>query len=189
MRSDAGLPGMDVIGPGLWVAMHFMALHAHTPQRRAALLDFMHDLANDGPCSTCSSDFSGMLKDFNKELRTAKDADKLFEVTVDMHNVVNEKLHKRVLSLSEARDLFETGCGETTCIASVPESPLRQGRAGAQLAQRNATLADYRNVDVHSLLSPVARTAPAQRRVMPSNGVRPKHSYEEAVARHWRIHG
>ena len=89
-----GLPP-DVWGPRLWGVLHTLCLTGTiTPE-------FVQEFANVIPCPACAMHFRDLLEAYPFE----KALDK-FEWSVFVHNQVNDRLGKPMMSVEKARELW-----------------------------------------------------------------------------------
>jgi hypothetical protein len=89
-----GLPP-NVWGPRLWGALHTLCLTGTiTPE-------FVQEFANVIPCPACAMHFRDLLETFPFENASDK-----FEWSVLLHNKVNERLGKPVMSVGKAREVW-----------------------------------------------------------------------------------
>lgn len=114
--------------PSLWGASLWRSLHAVAmgyPERpsaadTAAYRRFYADLHAVLPCQTCADHYKAYVSNNPITDRDIASADALFAWTVRLHNDVNARLGKPVMSLEEARDaLAHPMCAP----APVPASP------------------------------------------------------------------
>jgi Erv1 / Alr family len=92
-----GLPP-DVWGPRLWGTLHTLCLTGTiTPE-------FVQEFANVIPCPSCAMHFRDLLEAYPFE----KALDK-FEWSVFLHNQVNDRLGKPVLSVEKASEIWSQG--------------------------------------------------------------------------------
>jgi hypothetical protein len=89
-----GLPP-NVWGPRLWGALHTLCLTGTiTPE-------FVQEFANVIPCPACAMHFRDLLEAYPFENASDK-----FEWSVLLHNKVNERLSKPVISVGKAREVW-----------------------------------------------------------------------------------
>lgn len=84
--------GPDKWGPSFWKTLHVTCL------AQTATADFVREYANVIPCQTCAQDFKEILNQ-NPFPNLPENA---FEWSVNVHNMVNMKLDKKVLTPQEA---------------------------------------------------------------------------------------
>lgn len=65
--------------------------------------DFFHSLASVLPCSTCSHSFQNILKEYPISDEILSNRELLILWGIHVHNIVNKKLGKKILSVSEAK--------------------------------------------------------------------------------------
>ena len=85
------------LGPLVWAAIHTLARTVTSKQRGAAFKQWLIDLAPVMPCSVCAAHWAEIAPTFDAS--TPAEAVKW---TIDVHNSVNERLGKPVLSYAQA---------------------------------------------------------------------------------------
>lgn len=91
-------------GKQAWHFIHLVALQypeIPTQEDRDNYLAFFKSLQNTLPCPACSKHFQENMERMPINLDSREG---LFKWTVDMHNEVNKKTNKRVLSYDEAKN-------------------------------------------------------------------------------------
>lgn len=94
----------SIWGPSLWRTMHFICFGAPTnvtSEQLARYRSFFNALPDVIPCQTCADHLAGTLasQPLMDKVTTGKE---LFEWSVDLHNAVNERLHKKKWTHEEA---------------------------------------------------------------------------------------
>jgi len=94
---------MEIKGPGIWRRLHTLALAWGGDKE--GLRQILSGITNSVPCGSCKKHWV--------ELITAKPpacttSEEFFQLTVDWHNAVNERIGKPVISVEEARRLHAT---------------------------------------------------------------------------------
>jgi len=91
----------DDWGSSIWKILHYSTLYSkNTPKYRTALKAFLSCLRFCIPCPKCRQHLKENLG------RIPFNENRLFEFTVDLHNLVNSQLGTPILSLLEARSLY-----------------------------------------------------------------------------------
>lgn len=84
----------NIWGPNLWGTLHLLCLTGTiTP-------NFVQEFTSAIPCSMCSGHFSQLVSE--NPLPETQDPSVLFEWSVLLHNKVNEKLGKPIISVDQA---------------------------------------------------------------------------------------
>jgi hypothetical protein len=84
----------EIWGPALWGAIHVSCLTG------TATADFMNAIADIIPCPSCGTHFRQLLMEF--PFPDGGDALTLFKWSVDVHNSVNSRIGKPVLTIDRA---------------------------------------------------------------------------------------
>ena len=96
-------------GPVQWTAMHQMArgFPRQNPSeaKQAAVKAYMTALADVLPCSICSTHWRAIAPTVDTSSRNA-----FLKWTIDVHNSVNKRTHKPVLSYRDALETIVTQC-------------------------------------------------------------------------------
>lgn len=100
----------------LWSIIHKYALDSKNFQEKQAFKLFMKSLAENFPCETCKPHFKKMLneirpEDFEGKMYNGVDIS-YFYWTFHMHNLVNIRLGKKILSLEEAYNIHTSSACE-----------------------------------------------------------------------------
>lgn len=96
----------NVWGKHMWTSIHFIALaypQSPTQVEQSDYSFFFNNLYKVLPCKSCREHLDKTMKNehqLNKE--HLKNKDTLFKWTVDLHNIVNRRLKKKVISLEKA---------------------------------------------------------------------------------------
>jgi hypothetical protein len=100
-------------GPYFWGSLHLACAGGIDPQ---ALKLFVEMYPFVLPCGVCGRHFAEVLKE--SPLPETDDVEVLFRWSVDVHNMVNKKLEKPVVSYEEAKAVW----------LSLPEDPVAPPR-------------------------------------------------------------
>jgi FAD-linked sulfhydryl oxidase len=95
----------NMFGPVLWGAIHFIALGAPaslSAEDQIAYKAFYYQLPKVIPCASCAQHFTQTLNDHPID-DALTGSNELFAWTVMIHNVVNARLGKKHMSVSDAR--------------------------------------------------------------------------------------
>lgn len=121
IRSDAGVrPSIETgarassdpreWGPHLWSYLHYSA--ANYPQKPCAevanrMKSWLTSLPVTIPCKNCSKHYQEYLEKHRNELdKIVSSRDNLFAFLVNIHNIVNRRNGKPIMSQEEARQLY-----------------------------------------------------------------------------------
>ena len=100
----------NVWGKYQWTAIHFSALgYPWNPApsvKNSFKTYFMDVLPSILPCESCRNHLRQTLSNRPITDRDLQNSDTLFKWTVDLHNSVNERLNKPVISLTEAKAIY-----------------------------------------------------------------------------------
>lgn len=115
-------------GPGHWDYMHRTAAKANTDDLKYVILDIIDLECKCFGCDACRKDFSNLWKEYQKDLNKYwtvyyKYNGDIYEVgmlklTIDLHNDVNRKLNKPIMSYDKAIEMYisdSTGCNDFVC--------------------------------------------------------------------------
>jgi len=102
-----------VWGPSTWATLHFLALKADAFQEHDSFQKYVEILSTLLPCESCRNDFQMWLK-----VHPTPSVGSTFEWTVDLHNHVNKKLGKGLLSYAEARSAWASDLCSYKCSIS-----------------------------------------------------------------------
>lgn len=86
-------------GPYFWGVLHLACVGGIDPQALQALVAMFPAIL---PCPACGDHFAEVLN--ARPLPETTDSDVLFKWSVDVHNIVNERLQKPLVSYDEAYD-------------------------------------------------------------------------------------
>jgi hypothetical protein len=90
-----------VWGPSMWHYIHLSSLYYSIyPYSEAIFRDWMKNIPQLLPCSTCHNHFKRAIKDYSSE----EDA---FTFFVKIHNQVNQRNKKELKKVEEMRDYYE----------------------------------------------------------------------------------
>jgi hypothetical protein len=100
-----------VWGPHLWAYLHYSAANYSdhpTPAERKEMKNWLCSLPVTIPCDNCSRHYRKYItKNKHKLDEICSDKNKLFNFLVDIHNKVNERNGKRIMSYEEALQLYK----------------------------------------------------------------------------------
>jgi len=98
-------------GPHLWAYLHYSAMNYPThpsKEQREAMKKWLCCLSATIPCKNCSTHYSKYIEKSKPRLdEICGSKDKLFNFLVDIHNKVNQRNGKRVVSYEEAREIYK----------------------------------------------------------------------------------
>lgn len=139
-RAGRGADAMEVPGPAssatsmierqgraLWRALHLAAYMCPDPfqERAASLVQLVRLYPNVLACESCQNHFDGLLRRYPPEVAVQGGRASFAHYTVDLHNFVNKRLGKRIVSYQEADELYESGsmaCPESPCMDQAAEA-------------------------------------------------------------------
>lgn len=110
----------------LWSIIHKYAIGCKTPIQKQAFKLFILNLSENFPCETCKPHFKKMIndvkmEDFEGKIHNGQDVS-CFYWTFHMHNLVNLRLGKKLLSLDEAYNIHtDVYCTECDAIGNKDE--------------------------------------------------------------------
>ena len=108
-KGDFYATGPMCWGPVQWIALHQMArgypLHSPAPEKQAAAKAYVIALADLLPCSICATHWRAIAPTIDTSSRNA-----FLKWTIDVHNSVNKRTKKAVLSYREAIDTIIFQC-------------------------------------------------------------------------------
>lgn len=118
-------------GPLCWGPLQWMALHQMvrgfpnnpSPEKQEALKAYVMALVHLLPCSICAAHW----KDIAPTVKTGSRAEAL-KWTIDVHNAVNKRTGKKVLSYTEALDAIMNHC-KNNCLSISTTKPTDDGKA------------------------------------------------------------
>ena len=88
-------------GKGIWYVVHTLALHATTEKTKESFQITIHTLCEHFGCETCKVHFKKFIDD--NPLKNQN----YFKWTWELHNSVNRKLNKPILSLEDALAIYK----------------------------------------------------------------------------------
>ena len=101
----------DIWGPPLWYQMHMKTFDyptRPTPQDKDNIREYFRGIINVLPCETCKEHYIEFLQ--KRPIRYQYESrDNLINWLIDLHNEVNSRTGKKVLSYKEARSIYESG--------------------------------------------------------------------------------
>ena len=107
-----------LFGPHMWKTLHFVALGApdvFDEKQKVVYKAFYSHIPSIIPCASCGEHFIETMNAIPIEpALTGSKA--LFEWTVDVHNAVNKRLGKPIVSVSEARGMLMRTSNDTMTI-------------------------------------------------------------------------
>lgn len=125
-------------GPALWNSLHTMTFHypdqpSETDQRHYS--EFFHSLQHVLPCENCRQHFGRALTQTHPLQPALKNQETLTRWLVDLHNSVNVRLGKPVVSYESVKEKYDAirgKCPTNTChlsIAATCETPTTRRRS------------------------------------------------------------
>lgn len=117
----------DVIGPGVWLSIHLMAMDANTIEKKVAFRDFMYLLSEKFPCEKCRRHIVRYLSVHPIESYYDIIADDgtdigMFKYSWIFHNAVNTRLGKPYVDWETALRLYSTDTDLKVCKSSCKQS-------------------------------------------------------------------
>ena len=115
-------------GPHGWFFIHSIALnYPNNPtfKQKQQYYDFFKTLMNVIPCEKCAYHYSENFKNYPIE-NFLDNTEKLFNWTVDIHNIVNQKNNKKVLSYKEAYEEHMKEYDNTTNINNLNTENIKE---------------------------------------------------------------
>jgi len=91
--------------PVTWIVMH-TAANQYNEQYRDEYINFFEALKVIIPCSICRDHYNGTISKHQFSIHENVNSDKIFNWTVDLHNIVNMMHYKRLWSHQNARDFY-----------------------------------------------------------------------------------
>ena len=107
----------DVWGKHMWYSIHFIALafpENPTNEDKRNYQYFFENLHTVLPCYKCSVNYIKHLKQIPIHIDILQNAERLFRWTVDIHNLVNAELGKRLWTHDEAFKFYNNFDTEAT---------------------------------------------------------------------------
>mgnify|MGYP001195412702 FL=1 len=96
-------------GKYLWTSIHYISLgYPENPSKEEQndYKEFFENLFRVIPCYTCSENYKDHLQKLPITPQVLQNTKSLFKWTVEVHNLVNKSLNKRLLSYEEAYQLY-----------------------------------------------------------------------------------
>lgn len=121
-----------VWGKHMWASIHFIALaypDEPTEEDKKTYHSFFTNLYKVLPCHTCRNHLKETLdNEYPLHANFLKNKDELFKWTFNLHNIVNKRLKKKVLTLDEAISTFmkKNEFNEAMCPSSKIEGPSQE---------------------------------------------------------------
>ena len=111
----------DIWGPPLWKEMHIKTFNYPenpTQQDKVRIVKYFKNIKNRIPCDKCKRHYTRELfiDPVENHVNSKK---KLIKWLIDLHNKVNARLGKRIISYKEAYSLYENQTGDALVISSV----------------------------------------------------------------------
>lgn len=98
-------------GPHLWYYLHYSSMNYPenpTPQQINAMKDFLCNLSVTIPCKNCSRHYNKYIQNHRENLqKICSDKNNLINFLIDIHNEVNKRNNKPVLSYEDAKNLYK----------------------------------------------------------------------------------
>lgn len=98
-------------GPHLWMYMHFAAAnYPEQPTERDVqeMINWLCSLPVTIPCDSCRTHFRRYIEKSKPRLpEICSDKERLFNFLVDIHNKVNERNQKPIMSYEEAKQIYQ----------------------------------------------------------------------------------
>ena len=98
----------DIFGPSFWFTLHNGAVvYPKNPNElhRTGMKQLLFNLPLLVPCINCKEHFHAFLRDANLD-DAVSSRDKLFKFFVDIHNYVNKRYSKPIISIEDAKILY-----------------------------------------------------------------------------------
>lgn len=99
-------------GPHTWATLHRFAIQADKKNDLDTFNSFLTSMETLLPCSACRSDFVAYIK------YSRPKPGNIFEWTVDLHNSVNKKLNKPILTVEESRSIWLSDSCSYSCASA-----------------------------------------------------------------------
>ena len=144
-KALAGATNFYPSGPLCWGPLQWMTLHQMirgfpnnpSPEKQAALKAYVMALVDLLPCSICAVHW----KDIAPTVKTASKADAL-KWSIDVHNSVNARTGKKVLSYAEALDVIMSQCkNNALSISTLSDAETKEKHCGSTAKQHAAVYA------------------------------------------------
>lgn len=119
---------INVDGKGMWKTIHLLAVHSTTEQLKQSFASIIDVLFKNFPCEVCKPDINKFMNNHPlKQYWNTKNKTEdfgMFKWTWELHNVVNQKLGKTVVSFDDAYNLYKhnvcKNCGTNVIGISKP---------------------------------------------------------------------
>ena len=99
-----------VWGKHLWASIHFIALaypDLPTEQQKLDYKLFFENLYKVIPCESCGEHLQNTISNIHPlHANHLRNKDELFKWTVQLHNIVNKRLHKKTISINDAYNIY-----------------------------------------------------------------------------------
>jgi hypothetical protein len=98
----------EIWGPPLWYQMHMKTFN-YNPKtsNKKNIIQYFENIKKVLPCEKCKKHYENYL--ISRPIKFyLKSRDDLIHWLIDLHNEVNARTGKRILSYKEARSLYET---------------------------------------------------------------------------------
>lgn len=112
----------EIWGSHMWKSIHYIALdYSNTPtdEEKTDYKLFFMNLYKVLPCYECSKHLKEIVSKHPITDNILENSNTLFNWTVDIHNIVNEKLNKKQISYAQAVALLHTN--EVSPTLQVPQ--------------------------------------------------------------------
>ena len=116
-------------GPAGWTFLHtisFVYPHHPTLKERQNMVDFLYAFTTVIPCQRCRTDFTHMLhmnfgttKDIAIKSKYLENSQVLSRILVDMHNRVNERLDKKIMTYDQVVQLYTKPTKNTAALIGI----------------------------------------------------------------------
>ena len=94
-------------GNGMWVFIHLLSLHATTNELKNNYIMTINSLCQNFPCEQCKPDFENFIKTHPIQNYKIESSAGLFKWSWELHNFVNNKLHKQPMKYDDALQLYK----------------------------------------------------------------------------------
>ncbi len=108
----------EEMGPSQWMSLHNVA-RTLTPEKMQTFKQFVQAMAALLPCGVCSSHFRKLV---SETLQASTPAEAL-QWTIDVHNAVNKRLGKPVLTNAQAIRAIRQGSKNSIADSPSPAAP------------------------------------------------------------------
>lgn len=96
-------------GKYMWMSIHLIALgypNNPTQEEKNAYHSYFSDLHKVIPCAACSNNYLQHISEMPLTDKVLSSRNNIFDWTVDLHNLVNNMLGKKVISKEHAYHIF-----------------------------------------------------------------------------------